>query len=107
MGNFDRYSIFKANGKMEIVPFIEITKKGTDKYIIFNKKTMRLDRISYEYYDSPDYAWLIMQANPVYGSIENFIPDGVVLRIPYPLDETLNGYMTDIITYKEVYGYGK
>lgn len=107
MGNFDRYSIFKANGKMEIVPFIEIAKKGTDKYIIFNKKTMRLDRISYEYYDSPDYAWLIMQANPVYGSIENFIPDGVVLRIPYPLDETLNGYMNDIITYKEVYGYGK
>lgn len=107
MSNFDRYAPFKANGKMSTVPFINIGKKGTDKYIIFNKKTMRLDKLSYEYYGSPDYAWLIMQANPEYGSIENFIPDGIVMRIPYPLDETLNMYMNEINTYKEIYGYGR
>lgn len=107
MDNFDRYNAFKANGKMGIVPFINIKKKGTDKYIVFNKKTMRLDRLSYDFYENPNYAWLIMQANPEYGSIENFIPDGVLIRIPYPLDETLNMYMNDIITYKEIYGYGK
>ena len=43
-----------------------------------------------------------MLANPEYGSIENFIQDGVVLRIPYPLDETLNRYLNDINTYKEL-----
>ncbi len=102
MVNFDRYANFKGNGTMGIVPYIEITNKKSDKRIIFNKKSMRLDRISYDYYGSPDYAWLIMQANPEYGSIENFIPDGVVLRIPYPLEETINKYLTDIINYNEL-----
>jgi hypothetical protein len=53
-------------------------------------------------YGSPDYAWLIMQANPEYGSIENFIPDGVTLRIPFPLDVTINNYLDDIKTYNEL-----
>jgi hypothetical protein len=44
-----------------------------------------------------------MQANPEYGSIENFISDGVVLRIPYPLEETINTYLTDITNYNELY----
>ena len=102
MGNFDRYAMFKANGKIDIVPFVTIAKKNSDKYINFKKGIMRLDRISYENYGSPDYAWLIMQANPEYGSIENFIPDGVLLRIPYPLEETLNKYLNDITVYNEL-----
>ena len=102
MSIFDRYSMFKSNGKIEIVPFVSIVNKKTDKKIVFNKKTMRFDKLSYKYYGSPDYAWLIMLANPEYGSIENFIQDGVVLRIPYPLDETLNRYLNDINTYKEL-----
>lgn len=106
MSNFDRYAPFKANGKMGVVPFIEIPMKGTDKYIKYNKRTMRFDRLSYEYYGDPNYGWLILQANPSLGSIEDFIPDGVVLRIPAPLDETLNTYLNDIITYKEINGYG-
>lgn len=101
MGNFDRYSPFKANGQIEIVPYVAIRKKGTDKYIIFDKNTMRLDKISYDYYDDSDYGWLIMMANPEYGSLESLIPDGVKLRIPYPLSETINFYVSDIITYKE------
>jgi len=102
METFNRYSPFNANGKIEIVPFIEIQKKASDKYVIFNKRTMRLDKLSYDFYNNPDYGWLIMQSNPEYGSIENFIPDGVLLRIPYPLEETINIYLNDIITYKEL-----
>ena len=103
---FDRYATFKGDGKVGIVPYIKIANKSTDKYIRFDKGSMRLDIISHKYYNSPDYAWLIMQANPEYGSIENFIPDGVVLRIPYPLDETLNRYLNDLISYKELNGNG-
>ena len=103
MTNFDRYSSFNANGKLKIVPFIKITKKGSDRYIIYNKKTMRLDKISNDYYNNPDFGWLIMQANPEYGSIENFLPDGILLRIPFPLEETLNTYLNDITKYKELY----
>lgn len=102
MKTFDRYAAFKANGKIDIVPYIEIVKKDSDKYVKFDKKTMRLDKLSYEYYNNPDYGWLIMQSNPEYGSIENFIPNGVILRIPFPLDETINRYLSDIIAYKEI-----
>ena len=102
MSYFDRYSLFKKNGKIEMVPFIEITEKNSDKYIIFDKNTMRLDRISYKYYNSPDYVWLILQANPEYGSIENFIPNGVRLRIPYPLDITIGDYINNVKKYKEI-----
>lgn len=103
METFNRYTPFNSNGKISIVPYIEIRKKNSDKYIKFNKKTMRLDKISYDYYKNPDYAWLIMQANSEYGSIENFIPDGIILRIPYPLEETINTYLTDITNYNELY----
>ena len=99
---FDRYAQFKSNGKFEIIPFIKIKNKNSDRFIIFNKKTMRLDKLSFDYYNDSDFGWLIMQANPEYGSIENFIPNGVKLRIPYPLEETLNIYLKDINTYKEL-----
>lgn len=102
MNNFDRYSPFKANGKVNVVPFVEIRKKKTDKYVRYIKNSTRLDKLSYEYYNNPDYGWLIMQSNPEYGSIENFIPDGVLLRIPYPLDETINIYLEDIKRFKEL-----
>jgi hypothetical protein len=105
MDNFDRYGQFKANGKFSIVPFVKINKKNTDKYVTFNKRTMRLDKLSYDYYKNPDFGWLIMQANPEYGSIENFIQDGVVLRIPFPLEETLNSYINSINSFRELNGY--
>jgi hypothetical protein len=105
MADFDRYGNFKANGQMSIVPFVPINKKSTDKYITFDKRTMRLDKLSYDYYKNSDFGWLIMQANPEYGSIENFIPNGVVLRIPYPLEDTLNTYVNGINSFRELNGY--
>lgn len=102
MAVFDRYSSFRSNDKIDIVPFIEIRKKDTDKYIEYSSKFDRLDLLSYKYYENCDYGWLIMQANPEYGSIENLIPDKVVLRIPYPLEETISLYMDDIKRYKEL-----
>ena len=63
----------------------------------------RLDLISYDYYGSADYAWLILQANPQYGSMEFSIPDGVELRIPYPLNVSLDAYQKSIETYNKLY----
>ena len=103
MSSFDRYASFVNNGKISTVPYVEIKKKDTDKYVVYKKNSTRLDRLSYEYYKNPDYGWLIMQSNPEYGSIENFIPDGSVLRIPYPLQDTLDKYLNDIEKYKEIY----
>ena len=85
-----------------MVPFGEIPKSNTDIYEVYRKGKMRLDQLSSQYYDSPDYAWLIMQANPEYGSMEFEIPDGAELRIPYPLNVSIDSYELSIRKYYEL-----
>ena len=104
MDSFDRYSQFRNGKEIEIVSFGEIPVKDSDKYIIYEKGKTRLDQVSYKYYNSSNYAWLILQANPKYGSLEFNIPDGVQLRIPYPLTVSLNDYQKSIEKNKKYYG---
>lgn len=99
-GTYDRYDLFRKDGKIEIVPFIKIPKKSSDINIVYKKNETRLDIISYKYYGNPDYAWLIMQANPSLGSMEYDIPDGSTVRIPYPLDLTIEDYIMAVNQYK-------
>lgn len=99
MADFDRYEQFRKDGKIEIVPFGEIPVKDSDFYEVYEKGKTRLDQVSYKYYNSSDYAWLIMQANPEYGSIEYRIPDGVTLRIPFPLGTSIQDYQDSIDAY--------
>ena len=86
------------------MPFGEVPRKGTDRYEIYKKGQTRLDQLSYQYYNSADYAWLIMQANPQYGSLEFNIPDGSEIRIPYPLNNSLKDYQKSIDDYRKYYG---
>ena len=104
METFDRYSQFKNGDKIDIVSFGEIPVKDTDKFITYEKGKTRLDLVSYQYYGSSSYAWLILHANPQYGSLEFRIPDGVELRIPYPLDVVISGYNADVDVYDKLYG---
>ena len=92
MDYYDRYSRFREDGNIKIVPFLKIDEYDTDIVITFNKRTMRMDTLSYKYYGDANYGWLIMQANPQYGSMEFSIPDGVSLRIPYPLNTAKTRY---------------
>jgi hypothetical protein len=101
--SFDRYANFRQGNKIGVVPFGEIPETNSDIYITYMRGTKRLDQISYEYYGSPDYAWLILQANPQYGSMEFNIPDNVELRIPYPLNIALEGYNKSIEKYNKLY----
>lgn len=100
---FDRYSYFRGGNEIKIVPFAEIPVKSTDRYEIYRKGDTRLDLVSYDYYGSSDFAWLILQANPQYGSMEFSIPDGVELRIPYPLNVSLDAYQKAIEDYNKLY----
>lgn len=102
--SYDRYSKFRNNGSIKLVPFIPIKEKSTDLYDYYKAGETRLDLLSYQYYGDPNYDWLIMQANPEYGSLEYQIPDGARLRIPYPLDTTIMQYNSDIDTYNVLYG---
>ena len=71
------------------------------KALMYEKGKTRLDILSYQYYNDPDYAWLILQANPQYGSMEFNIPDLSELRIPFPLDAAIEGYNNAIVEYNK------
>lgn len=101
---FNRYKFFIENGEFEIVPGIELPIKSTDKYHVFKRGKDRLDKISQEYYNSPFFSWLILQANPLSGSIEFEIPNNFLLRIPFPLLVSLQDYKRKIDQYKRYYG---
>ena len=104
MKDFDRYSGFREGNEISIVPYGEVTEKASDKYIIYDRGNTRLDQVSYKYYGSSNYAWLILQANAKYGSLEFNIPDGAELRIPYPLEASLADYKKSLEKNKKYYG---
>lgn len=100
--SYDRYKLFRSNGKISIVPFGEIHKRDTDCYEVYEKGKTRLDILSYDYYKDSNYGWLIMQANPEYGSMEFEIPDKSILRIPFPLSEAIADYENSIREYNNL-----
>jgi hypothetical protein len=101
--SYDRYYKFRNNGKIGIVPGIKLSVKSTDMYEQYILNKSRLDLISYNYYGDANYDWLIMAANPQYGSLEYLIPDGSILRIPFPLSDSIRDYEMEIEKYKTLY----
>lgn len=99
MAYYDRYYRFRNNGEVKILPFVPILYSSNDLYITYDKNKMRFDTLSYKYYGDPNYAWLILQANPEYGGYEFSIPDGVTLRIPYPFESAIHRYNLSIESY--------
>ena len=105
MEYYDRYKAFRKDGFVETpLPYIRIPEYDTDIILSFNPFTMRMDTLSYQYYNDCDYSWLILQANPQYGSLEFKIENNSKLRIPYPLNVVLQGYEEDINKYIKLYG---
>lgn len=100
---FDRYSKFRKDNSIEMVPFVEIPNLETDYFIEYNKGKTRLDIISNDYYGSPDFGWLILQANPEVGSMEFSIKDKTILRIPFPLETVLSLYKRGVDNYNKLY----
>jgi hypothetical protein len=93
MAGFDRYSNVRINGEIEQLPFVEIPEHPSDKYIQFiegSKKT-RFDVLSQKYYANPTLGFFILMANPEYIS-EHDIPDGKVIRIPFPKGRIIDLY---------------
>ena len=100
---YDRYEEFRINGKMRILPFLKIPQKSTDIRVKYDGTT-RLDIISDDYYNSPNFGWLILQANPKFGGLEFNIPFGTVLNVPFPLNESLAQYERQVLKYEDLYG---
>jgi hypothetical protein len=100
---YDRYEEFRVNGSMKILPFLRIPPKNSDIRVRYDQGS-RLDIISQDVYNNPNLGWLILQANPQFGSMEFDIPIGTVLTIPFPLQESLADYERAIIRYRNLYG---
>ena len=101
---WNRYSEFLINGEQTVVPYVQLPQKTTDKAYIYKVARSRLDRVSQEYYNSPYFSWLILQANPQFGGLENNIYDGAVLIIPFPLLPSLQDYKAALENHFYYYG---
>ena len=104
MTYYNRYNEFIVNGDYTIVPHIKIPSKASDRKISYKVGKTRLDKLSQQFYDSPYYGWLIMQANPSYGGLEWNIPDGAIITVPFPLMQSLEDYKTNLDQYFLYYG---
>jgi len=100
----NRYDFFLEDGEHKIVPGIELPQKSTDKFVKYRKEKDRLDKISQEYYGTPLFSWLIMMANPKAGSVEFEIPDNSMIRVPFPLINSLQDYKKGVELYRLYYG---
>lgn len=101
---YNRYDLFSTNGEQTVVPFVQLPQKVTDKTYIYKVGKTRLDRVSQEFYSSPVFNWLILQANPQFGGLENNIYDGAILLIPFPLIPSLQDYKAAVENYFYYYG---
>ena len=101
---YNRYNNFIVNGRQTVVPYVTLPSKSTDKRYIFKDAQSRLDKVSQQYYGTPFFGWLILQANPIYSGQEWNIPDGAILTIPYPLIASLQDYNNDLENYFFYYG---
>ena len=104
---YDRYNAFRTSGNVFIPPHVKIQPKSTDFFEEYHRGVTRLDLVSYDYYGDPGYDWLILLANPDLGNLEFEIPDGSLVRIPYPLNITLEGSNQEIEKFYTLYGIEK
>jgi len=101
---YNRYSEFLVNGEQSVVPYVQLPSKPSDKSFIYRIGISRLDKVSQQFYNSPYFSWLILQANPIFGGMENNIYDGAVLVIPFPLISSLQDYKGALDNYFYYYG---
>lgn len=101
---YNRYTDFNINGENLTIPYIKLPSLPTDKKFIYKVGRSRLDKISEQYYGSPYFGWLILQANPQVGGLEWDIKDGQVLIVPYPLVASLQNYKQAVDDYFFFYG---
>ena len=101
---YNRYTDFNVNGQNLTVPFIKLPSLSTDKKFIYKVGKSRLDKVSEQYYGTPYFGWLILQANPQVGGLEWDIKDGQVLIVPFPLVASLQNYKQAVDDYFFFYG---
>ena len=104
MRYYDRYDNFLINGNQTVVPFVKIPSKPTDKRYIYKDGQSRLDKISFEFYNTPYFGWLILSANPKFGGLEWEIPDRTPIVVPFPFKDAIARYQQQVNRHITLYG---
>jgi hypothetical protein len=90
--DYNRYAILQNNdGTVDSMPFVRIPERASDKYEYWNTTFSRMDKLANKYYGNPFYDFFILYANPQYIS-EFDIPDGALIRIPFPISQVKSDY---------------
>lgn len=89
------YELLREENGMQNMPNVAISRRSTDKSIVFNPKLMRLDRIAGDVYGDETLYKILMWANPdiIY---EFDIPRGTIIRIPFPLNDVIQEVVAKI-----------
>jgi hypothetical protein len=89
--DYNRYAILvNSDGTTDMMPFVTLPVNQSDKFELWNTEFNRLDKLSQKYYGNPFYDFLILYAN---GYVSEFdIPDGQLIRIPFPLTKVQTDY---------------
>ena len=99
--DYNRYAILKnPDGTTDAMPFVTLPVNPSDKYEYWNSTFSRLDKLSQKYYGNPFYDFLILLANPDFVS-EFDIPDGTLMRIPFPLSKVKGDYEAFLTAHKK------
>jgi len=99
--DYNRYAILKdGNTITENMPYIKLPIHSSDKFEYWNTEFSRLDKIALKYYGNPFYDFLILYGNKIYLN-EFDIPDGALIRIPFPLNKAKADYEAALIAFKK------
>lgn len=101
---YDRYKDFRKNGEVKPLPGIILRESDSDKRVVYELGKSRLDILSEKYYNNPYHGFLIMLANPQFGGLEFDIPDGEIIRIPFPFNSALEEYNNQVSEHLRLYG---
>lgn len=98
--DYKRYEILKnSDGTTDSMPFVKIPTNPSDKFEYWNVGFSRMDKISQKYYGNPFYDFLILYANNIYLN-EFDIPDGALIRVPFPLGKVKADYEAALIAFE-------
>lgn len=101
---YDRYEKFRTNYGTTIIPGIELPILPSDKKVIYHKGRTRFDILSQTHYGNPYHGFLILLANQKFGGMEFDIPNGEIIRIPFPFNTALELYNKQVNEYIRLYG---
>ncbi len=99
--NFSKLLLNQISGKLENMPPIEISHRSSDKRVVYNKNLNRLDVFAGDLYEDETLWKIILWANPEY-EYEYDIPDGTVIRVPWPKLDVLDEVTLKIVNNKDL-----